>query len=183
MNITLVRETKETTIRVALDAGGGDHTVRIETPEPFLTHMLETLARYAGWSLELTATGDLRHHVIEDAGITLGLALKDAMPDACARYGHAVVPMDEALVEAAVDVGGRPFHVGPLPVRLYEHFFRSFSDNAAATVHIRVLRGHDRHHIVEAAFKASGLALRQALRPTEGVFSTKGDVVIRREAE
>jgi imidazoleglycerol-phosphate dehydratase len=179
---TIVRETRETQIRVRLAPGGGSPS-DIETSEPFLTHMIETLARYAGWSLELSARGDLRHHVIEDTAITLGLAFADALPAACARYGSAIVPMDEALVQAAVDVGGRPFHAGRLPSRLYEHFFRSFADNAGATLHIRVLRGRDRHHIVEAAFKAVGMSLRQALDPTDHVFSTKGGVVIRRDAD
>jgi imidazoleglycerol-phosphate dehydratase len=179
---TVVRETRETQIRVSLMPGGHAPT-RVETPDPFLTHMLETLARYAGWSLDVNAAGDLRHHIIEDVAITLGLALRDALPVACARYGAAVVPMDEALVQAAIDVGGRPYHAGPLPSRLFEHFFRSFADNAGATLHIRVLRGRDRHHIVEAAFKAVGMSLRQALDPTDHVFSTKGGVVIRRDAD
>lgn len=175
---TLERETRETRIRVRLEAAGGSS--RIETPEPFLTHMLETLARYAGITLEIAVAGDLRHHIIEDTAITMGLALKDALPEACARYGSSVVPMDEALVQAAIDVGGRPYYAGRLPSRLYEHFFRSFADNAGATLHIRVLRGRDRHHTVEAAFKAVGFALREALRPADDTFSTKGNVVIRR---
>lgn len=177
---TIERQTRETRIRVRLRPAD-ETTSRIETGEPFLTHMIETLARYAGWSLDVSAAGDLRHHVVEDTAMTIGLALRDALPDACARYGSALVPMDEALVQAAIDVGGRPFYAGRLPSRLYEHFFRSFADSAQATLHIRVLCGRDRHHVVEAAFKAVGLALRDALRPAEGVFSTKGGVVIRRE--
>jgi imidazoleglycerol-phosphate dehydratase len=179
---TIVRETRETQIRVRLTPGGRSPS-DIATGDPFLTHMVETLARYAGWSLDLSARGDLRHHLIEDTAITLGLALADALPEACSRYGSAIVPMDEALVQAAIDVGGRPFHAGRLPSKLYEHFFRSFADNAKATLHIRVLRGRDRHHIVEAAFKALGLALRDALRPADAVFSTKGGVSIRREED
>ena len=112
--------------------------------------------------------------------ITLGLALKDAVPMRAERYGWAVVPMDEALVEAAVDVGGRPFFVGKLPSSLYTHFLRSFATNLDATLHVRVIRGTDRHHIVEAGIKATGLALRQALEEGEAVFSTKGSVKLER---
>lgn len=177
---TIERETRETRIRLALDVAPSTAALRVETPNRFLTHMLETLGRYAGWSLDISAEGDLTHHIIEDVAITLGLVLADAVPEACARYGDAVVPMDESLVQAAVDVGGRPYYVGRLPVNLYEHFFRSFADNAGATLHVRILRGRDRHHIVEAAFKAVGLALRQALHPAGDVFSTKGSVRIRR---
>jgi len=180
---SVLRETLETRIKVVLDPSADEATARISTPDPFLTHMLETLGRYAGWSLDIEATGDLRHHVIEDVAITLGLALSEAVPDACSRYGHAVVPMDDALVEAAVDVGGRPYHAGRLPARLYEQFFRSLADNARATLHLRVIRGRDRHHIIEAAFKALGLALRDALRPGDRVFSTKGGVTIHREPD
>jgi imidazoleglycerol-phosphate dehydratase len=86
--------------------------------------------------------------------------------------------MDDALVHVALDAGGRPYYRGPVPSSLYDHFFRSFADNAALTLHIRVLRGIDRHHIVEAAFKALGLALRQALEPAGAVFSTKGAVLL-----
>jgi imidazoleglycerol-phosphate dehydratase len=91
------------------------------------------------------------------------------------------VPMDDALAQAAVDLGGRPFYVGPLPSRLYRHFLQSLSVNMAATVHVRLLRGDDRHHMVEAAVKAVGLALRQALRRGDTVFSTKGSVSLEWE--
>jgi imidazoleglycerol-phosphate dehydratase len=113
--------------------------------------------------------------------ITLGLALAETLPEQCARYGTATVPMDEALVQAAVDVGGRAYYEGPLPSALYDHFLRSLAINAAATLHVRVLRGTDRHHVVEAAVKAVGLALRQALSPGQAVFSTKGAVQLQRE--
>jgi len=179
MTVT-VRETNETSIRISLDPRG-DGSARVETPYPFLTHMIETLARYAGWTLEVTAAGDLRPHVIEDVAITLGLALREVIPETCARYGDAFIPMDDALVHAAADIGGRPFYKGRLPGRLYEHFFRSLSDNAAMTLHITVHRGRDPHHIVEAAFKAVGVALAIALRPADRVFSTKGGVTVRHE--
>ena len=175
----VVRETKETTIRVEITRGRGE--VRAATGEPFLDHMLVTLGRYAGLDLAVEARGDLRHHLIEDVAIALGAALAGFLPPTCARYGDRVVPMDEALVHVAVDVGGRPYYAGRLPSSLYDHWFRSFADNARATLHVRILRGRDRHHIVEAAFKALGLALRQALVEGDAVFSTKGAVVVRDE--
>ncbi len=170
----LTRETRETKVSLALNRNGG--AIKVETGDRFLSHMVETLARYAGLGLELEAKGDLRHHLIEDVGIALGAALERETPDTTARYGWAMVPMDEALAQAAVDVGGRPFYVGPLPLSLYEHFLQSLAVNMGATLHIRVLRGKDRHHMVEAAVKAFGLALRQALTEGDSVFSTKGSV-------
>jgi len=175
----LKRDTKETRIRLSLSSAGGD--ISVDTGDGFLSHMVETLARYAGLGLELKASGDLRHHLVEDVGIALGLALKREVPATAARYGWSLVPMDEALVQAAVDVGGRPFYVGPLPSRLYEHFLQSLSVNLGATVHIKVIRGKDRHHMVEAAVKAFGLSLRQALEEGETVFSTKGSVELEWE--
>jgi imidazoleglycerol-phosphate dehydratase len=129
----------------------------------------------------VAAAGDLRHHLIEDVAITLGLALRDEVPLACRRYGHAVLPMDDALVEATVDLGGRAYYDGRLPSDLYEHFLRSFAHNAEITLHVRVLRGRDRHHIVEGAFKAVAFAIRDALLATDAVFSTKGRVRLERE--
>jgi imidazoleglycerol-phosphate dehydratase len=170
----LTRETTETRVRVVLRRQSAPP--KVQTGERFLDHMLVTLARYAGVALEVEATGDLRHHLIEDVAITLGLALKRETPATCARYGWAVVPMDEALVEAALDLGGRVCYEGPVPASLYDHFLRSLAENAGMTLHVRVLRGRDRHHTVEAAFKAVGLALRQALTEGEIVFSTKGAI-------
>jgi imidazoleglycerol-phosphate dehydratase len=177
----LVRETAETRVRVRLERTG--EPGRIVTTAPFLDHMLTALARYAGIGLEVEANGDLAHHLIEDVAITLGLALRDEVPERCARYGWAVVPMDDALVQVALDAGGRAWYRGPLPAKLYDHFLRSLADNAGLTLHVRVLRGRDRHHVVEAAFKAAGLALRQALVEGGAVFSTKGAVRIVREQE
>ncbi|MDZ7778687.1 MAG: imidazoleglycerol-phosphate dehydratase [Gemmatimonadota bacterium] len=174
----LKRETRETHIILNVSRGTGEATVRVE--DRFLGHMVETLARYAGLVIELEATGDLRHHLIEDVAITLGQALRDEVPARATRYGWAQVPMDEALVEAAVDVGGRPYYVGPLPSRLYEHFLQSLAVNLGATLHVRVIRGEDKHHMVEAGVKATGLALRQALVEGERVFSTKGAVAVER---
>jgi imidazoleglycerol-phosphate dehydratase len=138
--------------------------------------MLVALARYSGLDLDIQASGDLTHHLIEDVAITLGAALREATPDKCARYGNATVPMDDAVVQVVVDNGGRPFYQGPLPDRHYDHFFRSLADNGLMTLHIAVLRGDDRHHLVEAAFKAFGLAIRQTLQTTDTIFSTKGAV-------
>ena len=169
------RETRETRIELSVTAGTGDPAA-IGTGERFLDHMLVTLARYAGLNLAVKAAGDLRHHLIEDVAITLGQALRQEFPQASRRYGHAVLPMDDALVEAALDIGGRGYYAGRLPSDLYEHFLRSFAHNAGLTLHVRVLRGRDRHHIVEAAFKATALALRQAMAVDEEIFSTKGAV-------
>ena len=168
------RETRETRIRLELIKGTG--TVEVRTGVRFLDHMLVTFARYSGLDLTLTARGDLTHHIVEDVGIALGSGLAALLPEAIARYGERTVPMDDALVQVALDLGGRPYYRGPLPSTLYDHWMRSFSDSARATLHIRVLRGRDRHHIVEAAFKALGLAVRQALVETDAVFSTKGTV-------
>jgi imidazoleglycerol-phosphate dehydratase len=177
----LRRETKETTIRLSVDKAGGP--IEVETGDRFLTHMVETLARYAGLALTLEAEGDLKHHLVEDVGICLGAALREETPATANRYGWALVPMDEALVQAAVDVGGRPYYVGPLPSRLYEHFLQSLAVNMGATLHVKVVRGKDRHHMVEAAVKALGLALRQALQEGDVVFSTKGAVALTFEEE
>tara|TARA_Y100000588_G_scaffold217582_2_gene231486 strand:- start:41 stop:580 length:540 start_codon:yes stop_codon:yes gene_type:complete len=174
----LKRETKETQIVAEVRIGTGLSNVDID--DRFLAHMVETLARYAGLDINLKAKGDLRHHLVEDVAITLGLALRDEVLDQANRYGWAQVPMDEALVEAAVDIGGRPYYVGQLPSKLYAHFLHSFATNLEATLHVRVLRGQDRHHVVEAAIKATGLALREAIKEGDAVFSTKGSVQIER---
>ena len=168
------RETKETTITAEVRPGTGVSDVRIS--DRFLAHMVETLARYASLDIEIEAEGDLRHHLVEDVAIVLGQALKEATPDGIERFGAALIPMDEALGQAAIDVGGRPYYVGKLPSKLYTHFLHSFATNLGATLHVRVLRGSDRHHVVEAAVKATGMALRQALAPRDDVFSTKGAV-------
>ncbi len=175
----LKRKTNETSIRLAVQRSGG--SIRVETDDRFLSHMVETLARYAGLGLELEATGDLRHHLVEDVAIALGAALRKETPATAARYGWSVVPMDEAMAQAAVDVGGRPYYRGPLPSRLYQHFLESLAVNLGATLHVRIVRGRDRHHMVEAAVKAVGLALRQALQEGGTVFSTKGSVSLEWE--
>ena len=168
------RETSETRIRLEVNRGEGRAT--ISTGLRFLDHMMNTLARYSRVDMSLEATGDLKHHLIEDVGIAFGAAIAKITPATCARYAHRVIPMDDALVEAALDLGGRPFYRGPVPSSLYDHWFRSFADHAHATLHLRVLRGEDRHHVVEAAFKALGMSLNDALTDSGVVFSTKGAV-------
>ena len=175
----VVRETKETAIRCELTHGTG--TASVTTGKPFLDHMLVAFARYSGLDLNVRATGDLSHHLIEDVGICVGSAVGGLLPSTAARYGDRTIPMDDALVHCSMDLGGRPYYCGPLPSTLYDHWMRSFSDNAKATLHLRVLRGTDRHHVVEAAFKALGLAVREAFVDTGAVFSTKGGVVLRLE--
>ena len=170
----LERVTKETTIVADVRLGTGVSNVVIG--DRFLAHMVETLARYSGLDIDIEATGDLRHHLVEDVAIVLAQALKEELPDGIARFGSSLIPMDEALVQAAIDVGGRPYYVGKIPSKLYTHFLHSFANNLDATLHLKVMRGEDRHHVVEAAIKATGMALRQALVPAEGVFSTKGVV-------
>ena len=168
------RETKETRIRVEARIGSG--IAKIDTGVPFLDHMMVVLAKYSGIDLTISARGDMRHHVVEDVALSVGAVVAAIVPPGAARYGERVVPMDEALVQAAIDVGGRPYYRGPVPSSLYEHWMRSFCDAGKFTLHIRILRGEDRHHVVEAVFKALGFSLRQALADTGSVFSTKGAV-------
>lgn len=170
---TVTRRTSETEVTVAL---GDAESTEADTGLPFLDHMLVTLARYSDLSLAVHASGDLDHHIAEDVALTLAEALKRTIPDRAARYGSAVVPMDDALVEAVLDVGGRPYYAGTLPDPMFDHFFRSLASAAGITLHIDVRRGQDHHHMIECAVKAVGLALRQALRQGDVVFSTKGSV-------
>lgn len=178
----LKRVTRETTIEldVTRAAADGSGTSEIATGDTFLDHMVNTLARYAGLVVRLRASGDLRHHLVEDVAISLGTALRDEVPATCTRFGWATVPMDDALVRAAVDVGGRAWYEGRLPSPLYEHFLQSLAQNLGANLHVEVARGRDKHHVVEAAVKATGLALRQALAQGDAVFSTKGAVELER---
>jgi imidazoleglycerol-phosphate dehydratase len=175
----LTRKTRETTIRVELDRNPA--SIAVDTGRPFLDHMLATFARYSGLGLRLTGRGDLPHHLIEDSAITLGAAVAEIVPATAARYGERTIPMDDALVQCAIDLGGRPYYGGRLPSSMYDHWMRSFADNARATLHLRVVRGSDRHHVVEAGFKALGLALRGALVEGDTVFSTKGTVSLEIE--
>jgi imidazoleglycerol-phosphate dehydratase len=171
---TVVRETRET--RVCVEAAPGTGSATVDTGVRFLDHMLVTLARTSGLDLAVTAKGDLRHHVVEDVAIALGAAVLDLTTGSAVRYGERTLAMDDALVQAVIDLGGRPYYRGPLPGTLYDHWMRSFAFEARATLHLRVLRGRDRHHVVEAAFKALGLALGQALAEGGAPASTKGPV-------
>lgn len=182
-----IRETKETTIRLTLQLDGG--AVEIKSGIGFFDHMLTALAVHAGWGLTLEAEGDLwvdGHHTVEDVGIVLGQAFYEAVNrQGIQRYGHAYIPMDEALCRAVVDVSGRPFLVykseiavpmiGDYDTQLTEEFFRAFAMNAGVTLHIEVLYGKNAHHMVEGIFKAVAHAFKMALMPrAEGVLSTKG---------
>jgi imidazoleglycerol-phosphate dehydratase len=185
------RTTKETDValRLALDGTGAGTRA---TGVGFLDHMLDLLARHGRLDLEVKVTGDLEtgaHHTVEDTGLALGQALDRALGDrgGIGRYGHAVVPMDEARAACAIDVSGRPFLAfeAPLPPgltggfdhELTEEFFRAVATTAKLTVHLEVQAGTNAHHMIEAAFKAFARALRAAVAidPTEtGVPSTKG---------
>lgn len=185
------RETKETDVQVsvALD-GRGD--ARIATGIPFLDHMLELFARHGLFDLEVECRGDLHiddHHSVEDIAITLGQAFLAALGDksGISRYGSALVPMDEALCQVAVDLSGRFYlvydvqtqrkRIGNFSVEMCEHFWRSFAEQLRCNLHIDLLRGRNTHHIIEATFKATARALSQAVRldpRIEGQLSTKG---------
>lgn len=187
---TRQRETAETRVELALDLGGGEASA--ETGVGFLDHMLDLLARHGKLGLRVRAEGDLEtgaHHTVEDVGIVLGQALDEALGDRAGirRYGSALVPMDEALAECAMDISGRPLCVfdAELPVtsiagfdtELAEEFFRAVANSARLTLHVSVRYGTNAHHMIEACFKAFARALRIAVSidPEEsGVPSTKG---------
>ena len=171
---TARRQTRETI--VCAEVSPNASATEIATTIPFLDHMLVTLARYAALGLCIRAEGDLPHHVSEDVAITLGEAVAARRSETAARFGDRTIAMDDALVQCVVDAGGRSYYEGPLPSARYDHWMRSFAEHARMTLHIRVLRGRDRHHIVEAAFKALGLALRDALADTGSQLGTKGAV-------
>lgn len=188
------RKTRETDIRVELDLDGRGQAA-IDTPLPFLSHMLEQIARHGSIDLSITARGDVEidgHHTTEDIGICLGKAVLDALGDRAGiqRYGSATLPMDEALATAAIDLSGRPFLVWrvPLPkarlgswdVELAEVFFEAFARSAMANLHVVLHAGDNLHHIVEICFKAFARALRQATEidpRAAGIPSTKGVLV------
>lgn len=173
---TVQRITKETRIECTLRLDGTG-TYDVQTDNKFLTHMVETWTRYAGFDVRLRATGDLDHHLVEDVGIALGQAFKQAFAHApCARIAYDFVPMDDALVLCAVDLVDRPYYEGQLPIPLWEHWFRSFAMEARINLHLEHLRGRDTHHTIEASVKAFARALRRALEPRSTEISTKGVV-------
>jgi imidazoleglycerol-phosphate dehydratase len=179
-NVLLERETKETRIRVELDLNGGASNVK--TPYPFLTHMVSTLARHSGFALQVAAESKDQdeHHLTEDVAITLGQAVRQAVGDRpIQRFAHETIPMDDALVECVMDLGGRSYYEGRLPDPMFEHVMRSFAHEVRANVHITVLRGRDQHHIIEAAFKGLARCLRTAVQPAPEHLSTKGEVSTR----
>jgi imidazoleglycerol-phosphate dehydratase len=174
------RRTRETNIDISLVLDGKGET-DIECEDQFLRHMLETLAKYASFDLSVSAVGDNDHHLIEDVAIVLGKTLRDAMGDTpIQRISHAMVPMDDALVTVAVDLIDRPYVDVECPDALYIHFFRSFAMSSNVTIHTIHERGFDEHHVVEATFKALGLALKEALAPRDELLSTKDAPDVRR---
>jgi len=190
---TVERTTKETQIRLALAIDGGGRR-EIETPLPFLTHMLEAFARHGVFDLELRATGDIEvdaHHTVEDIGIVLGDAMRDALGDRAGivRYGSATLPMDEVMATVAVDFSGRPAFVwnvagldgkwiGEFDCELAKEWFAAFATRAQCNLHVLLHYGGNAHHVIECIFKAFARACDQATRidPRLGgaVPSTKG---------
>lgn len=187
----IARETKETQIEVSIDLDGFGES-EIETGVGFFDHMLTALARHGLFDMKIRAKGDLEvdpHHTVEDVGIVIGKAFDKALGDkvGLVRYGSAIVPMDEALVLASIDISGRGMlfydveitqeRIGTLDTVLLPEFFESIARNAGITLHIRQLAGRDPHHIAEAAFKAFAKAMLAATRTSDrvkGVPSTKG---------
>lgn len=183
------RETKETTVEVHLVVDGGG-SASATTGIPFFDHMLEQLGKHGGFDLRVEATGDLAvdlHHTVEDVGIVLGSTLKEALGDKAGvrRFADATVPLDEALVQVALDLSGRPFityevdpvaeWIGTFDPQLCEEFWRAFAFSVGMTLHVRSLAGVNGHHVVEASFKAVARALRDAVRVEgTGIPSTKG---------
>jgi imidazoleglycerol-phosphate dehydratase len=190
---TVERNTKETQIRVSVNLDGSG-AFRCQTGVPFLDHMLDQVARHGLIDMDIVAKGDLEidaHHTVEDVGITLGQAFNKALDrKGIRRYGHAYVPLDEALSRVVIDFSGRPgleYHVpytrgsvGGFDVDLFYEFFQGFVNHALITLHIDNLRGHNTHHQAETVFKAFGRALRMAMeidpRSANVIPSTKGSL-------
>ena len=183
------RTTGETDVQLTLDLDGSGEGTR-ETGVGFFDHLLDALARHGGLDLDVLAQGDLQtgpHHTVEDTGIVLGQALDEALGERAGirRFGHAVLPMDEARAACAIDLSGRPFtsfdarfpaeRVGDFDTDLAEEFFRAVANGAKLTLHLRVEAGTNTHHMVEVTFKAFARALRQSVElEGSGVPSTKG---------
>ena len=190
---TIERKTRETDIRMALDLEG-EGKIKVETGVGFFDHMLTALATHAGFDLDLLCRGDLQidaHHTVEDVGIAFGQAVLKALGDkrGIVRFGHAYVPLDEALSRSVIDLSGRPWlhfdaqfkarQVGTMPTELFEDFFWALADHGRMNIHLECLRGRNAHHIAETLFKATARALRMAvaLDPRVKVVpSTKGSL-------
>lgn len=190
---SIERNTSETQISVKLDLDGTGKA-KLDTGLPFLEHMLDQICRHGLVDMEITAKGDLEidaHHTVEDIGITLGMAMNKAIGDkkGIRRYGHAYVPLDEALSRVVIDFSGRPGliyeipftkkSVGDFDVELFAEFFQGFVNHAQVTLHVDNLRGKNAHHQIETVFKAFGRALRMAIEKDErmtGIPSTKGSL-------
>jgi len=190
------RTTKETSVSVRLDIDAPDGgTVSARTGLPFFDHMLDQLGRHGGFDLDVQATGDLHvdgHHTVEDVAITVGEAFREALGDKAGirRFASGLFPLDEALVEVALDLSGRPFTAYEVPFgevlplgdppfnpEMAEHFWQSFATSAGITLHVRLREGRNTHHIVEACFKGVARCLRDAVRVEgEGIPSTKGTI-------
>jgi imidazoleglycerol-phosphate dehydratase len=184
------RVTKETDVHVTLGLDADGTAVSVSTGIPFFDHMLEQIGKHGGLDLDLTAKGDLDvdlHHTVEDAGITLGVALREALGDKAGvrRFANALVPLDEALVQVALDLSGRPFlaydvdpiaeWIGTFDPQLMEEFWKGLVDGARVTLHVRSLAGRNGHHVIEASCKAFARALRDAVRVEgDAIPSTKG---------
>jgi len=185
----VTRKSKETQLSATIKLAGRGR-IEVSTGLPFLDHMLEQVARYAGFDLALHGAGDLHvdpHHLVEDTGIVLGQALSQALGDRAgiARYGSAYAPLDESLARVVIDLGKRPYlsynvelrgRIGTLESEVLEEFWRALSIHLGATIHVDLIRGRNRHHVAEATFKALGLALREAVAAGggPGVPSSKG---------
>ncbi len=185
----VTRKSRETRLAAKIDLAGRGR-IKVATGLPFMDHMLEQVARYAGFDLTLRGAGDVHvdpHHLVEDTGIVVGQALAQALGDRAgiARYGSAYAPLDESLARVVVDLGRRPYlsynvplrgRIGTLESEVLEEFWRALSIHLGATLHVDVIRGRNRHHIAEATFKALGLALREAMTAggTSGAPSSKG---------
>jgi imidazoleglycerol-phosphate dehydratase len=191
------RTTRETSIALLLDLDGGKR--RIDVPDGFFAHMLEALTTHGGLGIDVKATGDTHidlHHTVEDVGLALGEALREALGErrGIVRFANAYAPLDEALARAVVDVSGRGFFhyslppeleqvwvTASFPLQLIVDFFQAFADRGRLTLHLDVLRARNAHHAAEAAFKAVALALRGALAIRQGedqVPSTKGTLTV-----
>ena len=187
------RKTKETEIAIELDLDGNGNS-EIETGMPFFNHMLEIFARHGLFDLKLKAKGDIQidyHHTVEDVGLTLGQAFKQALGDKAgiSRFGEATIPLDEALTQVVVDLSGRPYlaynvkirpgRVGDFDTDLPHEFFQAFANQLGMNLHINVSQGENPHHIIEASFKALARAMEKATRVDQrikGVLSTKGSL-------